>query len=219
MSPDSPAKYSAPILSELRYLLETWSVCGIILDPFAGTGRIHQLATPTMGTIGVEIEAEWAACHAHTIHGNATKLPDGWTGGFDAVVTSPPYGNRMADNYAGDAKGSRRHTYRIALGRALSPGSAAAMQWGRKYRATMAAALLEVRRVLKPGGLFLLNVSDHVRKGELQRVPEWYEDACTALGFELVERHMVPTARNRHGANGELRADTEVIYVYRKPSA
>lgn len=43
-----------------------------VLDPFAGTGRIHELPNET---VGVEIEPEWAALHPDTICGSALELP------------------------------------------------------------------------------------------------------------------------------------------------
>lgn len=70
-----------------------------ILDPFAGIGRVHNLPDRLGETVGVEIEPEWAACRAGTIVGDATQLPDEWTSSFDAVVTSPCYGNRLADHH------------------------------------------------------------------------------------------------------------------------
>lgn len=73
-----------------------------VLDPFAGVGRIHNLPKRYAETVGVELEAEWAACRSRTIVGNATKLPRKWTETFDVVATSPCYGNRLADHH--DAK-------------------------------------------------------------------------------------------------------------------
>lgn len=228
-------------------VLSAHHVEGSILDPFAGTGRIHELRERFAGwdTLGVELEPEWADMSPYTVAGDATQLPPEWTALFQAVVTSPPYGNRMADAYAGDSspcpecpthtggmidawcvckacKGtgtvsSRRHTYRIALQRPLTDGSAAGMQWGDKYRDTMHRALAEVYRVLVPGGMFLLNISDHVRAGVLQRVPEWYSEAVRAIGFIPVDVLSVGTPRMRMGANSDLRAESEFLLVYRKP--
>ena len=52
---------------------------------------------------------------------------------FEAICTSPTYGNRMADHF--EAKdGSKRNTYRYAIGRALDEENTGKMQWGKKYR-------------------------------------------------------------------------------------
>jgi tRNA G10 N-methylase Trm11 len=85
-----------------------------VLDPFAGTGRIHELEN---WTVGVEIEPEWATMRDGTIVANALNLPFR-DASFDAVVTSPTYGNRLADHH--DARdSSRRHSYKHDLGRDL----------------------------------------------------------------------------------------------------
>ena len=106
---------------------------------------------------------------------------------FDAICTSPTYGNRMADHHnARDA--SPRHTYRHVLGRPLTRGNSGALQWGdgiagEEYRALHVAVWTECRRVLKPGGIFVLNVKDHIRGGVLQEVTKWHSVALLMLGF------------------------------------
>ena len=81
---------------------------------------------------GYEIEPEWAeqarAAGCITTTGDSRQMhyPDAM---FDAICTSPTYGNRMADHHeARDA--SPRHTYRHVLGRPLTPGNSGALQWG-----------------------------------------------------------------------------------------
>ena len=208
-----PAKFSEPILDLLRELVV--DLPGPILDPFAGTGRIHDLGRDD--TIGVELEPEWAELHERTRVGDATTLPvaDGEIG---SIVTSPTYGNRMADTYDG-RDGSRRNTYRAALGRNLSPNSSAGMNWGERYRELHRAAWREAFRVLDPNGFLVLNVSDHVRKGKTVPVSAWHATALLDVGFVGVPDgwYLVETRRNRHGANGDARAAHESVIVFRKP--
>jgi SAM-dependent methyltransferase len=223
-----------------------------VLDPFAGVGRVHQLPVELpLLTVGVELEHEWAAAGG-SLCGDATALPFA-DESFDAVATSPCYGNRMADSYDGSrdrctscrgtgctdescAGGmfrgadcspcetcsgsgltpSRRQTYRIALGRPLSRGSAASLQWGPSYRSLHAAAWHEARRVLRPGGLIVVNVSNHVRGGRVQPVAEWHLDRLLRLGFLLVEARAVATPRMRHGQNYDLRVEAEHVLVLRR---
>lgn len=208
-----PAKFSEPILELLRELVA--DLPGPILDPFAGTGRIHELGRTD--TIGVEIEPEWVELHERTEVGDATALRFA-DGSIGTIVTSPTYGNRMADTYDG-RDGSRRNTYRVALGRNLSPNSSAGMQWGERYRALHRKAWEEAFRVLDPDGYLVLNVSDHVRKGKLVPVTGWHAKTLLDVGFVGVSDgwHYLETRRNRHGANGDLRADGESVIVFRKP--
>lgn len=71
---------------------------GRVLDPMAGAGRCHELATDTRTVVGVEIEPEGAATHPNTRQGDATKLRFK-DASFDAVFTSPTYANRFADKH------------------------------------------------------------------------------------------------------------------------
>lgn len=114
VTPAHPAVYSKPLLpifaeiivDEFRNRRRPIRV----LDPFAGVGTIHELATlcslpgppgasMLVETVGVELMPAWVAAHERTQVGDATDLPAEWTGTFDAVVTSPCYGNRMADHH------------------------------------------------------------------------------------------------------------------------
>ena len=155
---------------------------------------------------GYEIEPEWAeqaraaGCNVTTGDSRQMHYPDAM---FDAICTSPTYGNRMADHHeARDA--SPRHTYRHVLGRPLTPGNSGALQWGEEYRALHVAVWTECRRVLKPGGIFVLNVKDHIRGGVLQEVSNWHAVTLLMLGFVCTRRVHVPCPGQRHGANGQL---------------
>ena len=64
-----PAKYTDVLIPIFEKLLKG---SNLILDPFAGTGKIHLLP---FETIGLEIEPEWANLHKNTIIGDATNMP------------------------------------------------------------------------------------------------------------------------------------------------
>lgn len=213
VAPPHPARYTEALLPIMaRYL----TGCARILDPFGGVGGVFKLAAwlPGAQIEAVELEPEWAAADTRIIVGNALALP--WASAhFDAICTSPAYGNRMADHHeARDA--SRRHTYRHALGRPLSADNAGAMQWGERYRQFHRLAWAEALRVLRPGGIFVLNCKDHVRRGAVQQVTEWHVGELQRQGCSMVDRVQVVCPGQRHGANGHLRIDFETVAVLRR---
>lgn len=205
-----PARFSTGLLAAIRPLVAD---CTLILDPFAGTGRVHCLGVPS---VGGELEPEWAALHPRTIVANALCLPF-TSGTFDGIVTSPTYGNRMADHHdARDA--SRRNTYRHALGRPLHPENSGAMQWGPAYREFHQRAWREAARVLASGALFVLNVSDHIRAGERMPVTDFHIGVLRELLGSEPHVQYVSTPRQRFGANGGARVEGEAVIAFRKRS-
>jgi SAM-dependent methyltransferase len=187
-----------------------------VLDPFAGTGRIHKLAElGPYDTIGIEIEPEWAAMHERTFRGNALALQFE-ADSFDAVVTSPTYGNRFADKHT-PKDASRRRGYTHDLGRQLHEANSGAMQWGEQYRDFHRLAWAEVRRVLKPEGRFVLNLKDHIRKGDRQYVAGWHVTELCRMGFDLLMHTEVEARGMRDGANHDLRVPAEQVYVFELP--
>ena len=211
-----PAVFSDPVLEEINILLP---IRGTVLDPFAGTGRIHELATEARQTIGVEIEPEWALLDERTIEGNALDLT-GTTPiqleSIDAIATSPTYGNRLADSHRAADPDARR-SYTHDLGRPLHPDNSGALQWGPVYRLFHRDAYREAIKVLKPGGRFVLNISDHIRDGRPQGVPLWHVGVLMQLGLEWIVCLPVTTDRLRQGAHSELRADVEYVVALEKP--
>ena len=207
-----PARFSDPLFPVFADLLKP----GIrILDPFAGTGKIHELAKLiNVETVGVEIEPEWADLHPNTIVGNALALPFD-AAEFDAIVTSPTYGNRLADSHrASDPE--KRRSYTHDLGRDLTAGNSGAMQWGSVYQRFHEKAWIEADRVLKPGGRLLLNIKDHIRNGEWQDVAGWHVAALTSLGLKVFAIRPVVTRALRQGENAEARVAPELVIAMDK---
>ncbi len=211
-----PAVFSGPILPVVGQLLDPSHQR--ILDPFAGVGRIHELPQYVaweIATVGVEIEPEWADLHEQTVLGNALDLPFP-DDEFDAVATSPTYGNRLADSH--NAKdGSVRRSYTHDLGRRLSDDSSGDLHWGPKYREFHEQAWSQVARVLRPGGRFVLNISDHIRKGKRQYVSSWHTATLLAMEFELVDVSRVQTQRLRTGSNAQARVASELVLAFDIP--
>lgn len=213
-----PAAFSKAVLEvigEEVYELVAGHGFQRVLDPMAGIGKIHELAYPgVVATVGVEIEPEWAAEHPDTIVANACSLPFE-DAAFDVIAVSPCYGNRMADSHlARDL--SKRHTYTHVLGRTLHADNTGKMQWGPGYQFMHRKIWAESLRVLRPGGTFILNTSNHIRAGEEQHVTEWHHATLDSLGLQRRNVFSIPTPRLRHGENHQLRVDHETVACFMK---
>lgn len=102
--PDHPAPYSASVLAVLELILQEETERQgrrlRVLDPFGGVGRIHLLEEHA-DTFSTEIQHRWASTvPGRSITANARHLPVA-TRSVDIIMTSPCYGNRMADTYDG----------------------------------------------------------------------------------------------------------------------
>jgi tRNA G10 N-methylase Trm11 len=205
-----PAKFSDMILAHIERILPKSDYRPLVIDPFAGTGKVHQLSG--VRCIGVELEPEWAEMHPNTIVANAVQLPFR-SRVFEGLVTSPCYGNRLADSH--DARdGSVRHSYTHTLGRKLHPDNSGQLQWGNAYRAFHEDAWTEALRVLQDDAFLIINISNHIRGGEEQHVTEWHLNWFVTHGCTVVDIDHVPTKRLREGANHKSRVPYEnVLYL------
>lgn len=215
-SSDHPARFSGAIIAAVVELLEPCPPRRI-LDPFAGTGLVHAIADKLgADSVGVEIEPEWAGLHQRTVCADARSITREMVGMFDAVVTSPTYGNRMADHHEARDE-SDRATYRHRLGRRLADGNAGAMAWGDDYRALHVAVYRRVVRLLAVDGLLVLNVKDHVRDGDRVRVSGWHVRTLLSLGLTFCDDNALAT-RGLGGAgdNASSREGVEHVYLLAK---
>ena len=195
-----PAKYSEELLPLFKNILvkNNLQPDSKILDPFAVTGRIHELP---FDTYGIEIEPEWASMHPRTTCGDSSKM--GFADSFfDAICTSPTYGNRMADCHVAKDK-SKRNTYTHVLGRQLNENNTGQMQFGDDYKRLHEAVYAECFRVLKPNGILIVNMKNHIRQGVEVDVNKWHIECLVKLGVDLQEIVTVPLRGNGFGANGK----------------
>ncbi len=220
-----PATFSTPILAKAASMIGQGR--GLALDPLAGVGKgLDLLESAGYKAIGWEIEPEWASQDPRIRCGNFLDN-DLASACVDLAFTSPSYGNRMSDSYAGSPADLehlartgkiRRRTYRIALNRPLTAGNAASEQWGEAYQIMHGLLWSELARVLRPGGRFLLNISDHIRDHEVQPVSAWHFRYIMAVtGLRMVNLATVRTARYRDGANREARVPFEYLALFEKP--
>lgn len=243
--PRHPARFSAKILEVMaEQIAEHAPADPLVLDPFGGLGLAHRLTEMVAcRVVTSELEPEWASqSPGPAVVGDALALPFR-DRSFDVIATSPCYGNRMADHHRandlkkceacggegtigvhhcancnGSGRGDRltdRNTYRHQLGRELTTGSAAAMQWGVAYRTFHQAAWAAALDAAKPGALILCNVKNHVRRGDVQPVVEWHLTEWFVQGCTLLAAVPVKAPGLRFGQNGKARVDHEQVLVLR----
>jgi hypothetical protein len=95
-----PAKFGDKLIIAMGEMLAPYGPLDI-LDPFAGTGRIHELQALGHRTVGVEIVPQYAELHPDTILGNSLYLTSAvGNRRAQAIACSPCYGNRLSDHHS-----------------------------------------------------------------------------------------------------------------------
>lgn len=208
-----PATYNKALFPIMSSML--WG-CERLLDPMAGVGKIFKLRdylTPPPDITAIEIEPGFARAHLEVQVGNALNLSFA-ENTFDAICVSPPWANRMADQF-NSLDHSIRLTYFHCLGQKLAEYNGGAFQWGPKYRAFITAAWIEARRVLQPGGRFVLDIGNHIRKHQEIDVSGWMKKEMIRIGYTFVTDVSVNTRRLRFGRNHDKRIDHEFVMLFR----
>ena len=195
--------------------------CRNVLDPFGGTGKLALIKDFGFKGLVVcnEIEAEWAQSSPHPVDewhiGDAQDMSWAKDSSFDAICTSPTYGNRMADHF-NSKDGSRRITYRHYLGRPLKDNNSGKMQWGAKYKLLHTKVYEECFRVLVDRGIFILNISNHIRKGVEIDVSAWHCEELQKIGFTRLDTTTQKTPKMGFGDNARARTFGEYIITFEK---
>lgn len=211
-----PAKYTDCFLSTFAELLKG---CDNVLDPFAGTGKIGAIREYGFeGKIYAnELEPEWLINNDYNcdvLSFEDAEFIDYPSNFFDAICTSPTYGNRMADHFVAKDH-SKRITYTHCLGRQLKDGNTGKMQWGEQYRIKHEKIYAHLADICKDNAVFVLNIKNHIRNGEEIDVKQFHIDALQKVGFELVDSIFVTTNGSRFGANANKRTKGEYILLFR----
>lgn len=212
-----PATYTNSFIPKFAKLLFG---CSNVLDPFAGIGKLALIKEHgfTGKVVCNELEPEWVKASIYNVDewhiGDAQNMAWAEDNSFDAICTSPTYGNRMADHYNAKDK-SKRITYKHYLGRDLNAQNTGRMQWGNKYREKHLQIYKEFERVIKNEGIIIINVSDHIRKGNIINVVDWHKEALTNLRMKFIEEIRIETPRMKFGQNAKKRVQHESILVFK----
>lgn len=219
-----PAQWSPEIIEVLREKFTQHNVRRVH-DPFGGTGvRLGRLCDrfpngrlrPNRRIFTATDIEDWPDKDPRVRVGDSTDgdtyPPDEIDGVPLWVVTSPVYPNGMADHFA-PKDTSRRHTYRVALGRELHPNNAG--------RYSVRGGKLAERRYWELMDLcvrwwpdrVMVNISDFIHSGRTYPLADMWWMTLDDFGYDLIERIEIPTRRQRYGANRDLRAESETLLI------
>lgn len=220
---DASLQLMGSILNKSQ-LLKTTGIGLSIIDPMAGSGKVVELRN----YITHKDSAERLRFRLNDLErwkkhpGAENKNPNvRWTfesayaltaedGTFDVLITSPTYGNRMADHHTAK-DGSDRQTYTHRLGKQLHPQNTGKVHFGLSYRLAHERIYRECARVLHPSGIAFFVVADFIRRGERVRVTDATLSLLKTAGFHVVKTYDLPMNHFRRGANYTARVGYETV--------
>jgi hypothetical protein len=231
-SAEHPAQYSVAVLAEFAKAIDRRDIVNV-LDPMGGVGGVHKLARPPSlldsgkVTTALDIECCYIAKaqelypDCESVIGDACALPFD-TDSFSAIAVSPSYMNRMRDWFViGPNRTTKAgQSYALNLGRELDPRNSAHHEMSPEgYWRLHAVAWSESVRVLRPGGLFVLNAKDFVRGGIRQRIVDGHVAILTNLGLSVECRYTIAGKGygSAVGEHGNARAEGEETVVLSAP--
>jgi len=208
-----PAKFSDVLLDHIIDMIPhdiDW-----ITDPMAGVGKITQLSDDFLYHCN-ELEPEWGS----QIEADIVTIGDARDMEINPksiIVTSPPYGNRMADCFVSKRPSSMKGRYAGDLGRRLSDGNTGSLHFGPQYVKVITDIYESLFSKMVSGQFFLLNISNFIRAKKEVNVVGFYLKLFSDSNFILSDFVNVSTPRDRgRGANADLRVDHEVLILWRK---
>ncbi len=218
-----PAKFTTEQLALVYAYLPAFNRKKLaVFDPFAGVGTVSALneTNRNIKVVGMEIEPEWADQSPDVMTGDSITYMMLTRDRYDAIVTSPSYGNRMADSYDG-RDGSKRNTYRVALGRSLDEQNAAQFHFSHleddEYKEFHREAIQGMVRITRKGGRIILVVKNFIKDGFEMDVVGWWRQELEAAGLQEVAFVPIEAGGLGYGANRDERVKYEYVLVWEKP--
>jgi hypothetical protein len=205
-----PCPYTDEILAAIAPILRAWRLP--VHDPFAGEGRRlgHLCDWFGLDFTGTELEPEFIVDRRVRV-GDSTRA-DTYPAGDYCITTSPGYPNGMADHFNA-RDGSRRHTYRQALGHPLHENNMGRYTVRRGRRAEANYWRIADQSVDHWPARAIVNVSDFLSSGNVYPLVDRWVALLASHGYRVIDMVQVATPRQRDGANGQLRVDAEAVIV------
>jgi len=213
-----PAKFSPQVLVCIKPLILEIGLP--VHDPFAGTGERLGALCDELGVVytGSEIEPEYIK-DDRVVGADSTRITS-YPFHDHMIVTSPVYPNGMTDHFHAQDD-SKRHTYRQGLAAILGYDRPLKLnnmgRYGNRYRRSLASELthfgIAEDCVEHWPTHAIVNVKNVVASSYTVDVIGKWKDLLAKEGFRVSAEIEIATPGQRHGANGDLRADHEAVIV------